>query len=124
MNSPKQKVKLSRKLMLGVGRNSGRGSFLPHITLIFLVISAVLGIRAGYLVFSHSSPQSKPEPQVLGAQDTPQEEKSFRDYKVKAGDTLFSIAQSNKLEWTTLATINNLKAPFTLKQGQVLQIPQ
>ncbi len=124
MNLPKQKVKLSRKLMLGVGRDSGRGSLLPHITLVFLVISAVLGIRAGYMVFNHSKLETNPEPQVLGAQDTPVETKNFRDYIVKKGDTVFSIAQSNSLEWTALATINNLKAPFTLKQGQVLQIPQ
>lgn len=69
---------------------------------------------------------SAPSPQVAGAETTTPSEpqKAFKDYTVKKGDTVFSIAQSNNLEWTALATINNLKAPFTLKTGQVLQIPQ
>lgn len=125
MNLPKQKVKLSPKLLLGVGRNTGRGSLLPYATMIFLVISAVLGIRAGYMVIHHSNPSTPADPQVLGATDTPTEPaKAFKDYSVKKGDTVFSIAQASGLDWTALATLNNLKAPFTLKAGQVLQIPQ
>lgn len=124
MNLPKQKVKLSRKMMLGVGRSSGRGSLLPYATLIFFVISGVLGLRAGYMVIRHSTPSSEPNPQVLGAVDTPAPQKAFTDYTVKKGDTVFSIAQSHNLEWTALATINNLKAPFSLKPGQIIQIPQ
>ncbi len=122
MNLPKQKVKLSPKLLLGVGRTTGRGSLLPYATMIFIVISAVLAIRAGYMVVHHSAPN----PQVAGAETTvPSEpQKAFKDYTVKKGDTVFSIAQSHNMEWSALATINNLKAPFTLKTGQVLQIPQ
>lgn len=98
---------------------------MPYATMIFLVISAVLAIRVGYMLINHS------DPRVLGATDTPQTQtptntqaKAFKDYTVKKGDTVFSIAQANNLEWTALATLNNLKAPFTLKTGQVLQIPQ
>lgn len=126
MNLPKQKVKLSPKLSLGVGRGTDRGSLLPYATMIFVVISAVLAIRAGYMVVHHSSPSDTPaNPQVLGATDTPTEtQKAFKDYAVKKGDTVFSIAQANGLQWTMLATLNNLKAPFTLKAGDVLQLPQ
>lgn len=126
MNLPKYKVKLSPKLSLGVGRGTNRGSLLPYATMIFVVISGVLAIRAGYMVINHSSPSAvQAEPQVLGANDTPTTaKKSFKEYSVKKGDTVFSIAQANGLQWTTLATLNNLKTPFTLQAGQVLQIPQ
>ena len=122
----KQKVKLSPKLLLGVGRTSSRGSLLSYATMIFMVLSAVLVLRAGYMVIYHSSPTPTPtDPHVLGATDTPtQPKKAFTDYTVKKGDTVFSIAQANNIDWTALATLNNLKAPFTLKPGQVLQIPQ
>lgn len=127
MNLPKQKVKLSRKLLLGVGRNSGRGSLLPYITSAFIILSAVLVLRAGYMVISHSSSQTQSTPQVLGATDTPSTptaKKAFTDYTIKKGDTVFSIAQKNNIDWTALATLNSLQAPFTLKPGQVIQIPQ
>jgi LysM repeat protein len=76
------------------------------------------------MVIRHSTPTSDPNPQVLGVSDTPAPQKAFTDYTIKKGDTVFSIAQAHSLEWTALATINNLKAPFSLKPGQIIQIPQ
>ncbi len=89
-----------------------------------MVISGVLAIRAGYMVFHHSGTVSVPQPQVLGAQDNPTPSQLFDDYTVKKGDTVFSIAQQNNIEWTTLATLNNLQAPFKLNPGQTLKIPK
>ena len=125
MNQLKQNVKLSPKLLLGVGRTTGRGSLLPYATMIFVVISGVLAIRAGYMVINHSNPSTEATPQVLGAVDnTAETNKAFKDYEVKKGDTVFSIAQANGLDWTALATLNSLKAPFTLKPGEILKLPQ
>lgn len=125
MGTLKHKVKLSPRLQLGVGRSTGRGSLLPYATMIFLVISAVLAIRAGYMVIHKETPSNIPaEPQVLGATDKPTEQKLFKDYTVKNGDTVFSIGQKSNIDWTTLATINGLEAPFKLQPGQILKIPQ
>ncbi len=118
----KPKVKLSPRLGLGVGRSSNRGSLLPYATLIFLVISGVLAIRAGYMVIHHS-PTTTLQPQVLGATDTPSNKPLFEEYKVQKGETVFSIAQSHNIEWTTLASLNGLQAPFKLSPGQTIRIP-
>ncbi len=122
---PKHKVKLSPRLQLGVGRSSGRGSMLPYATLIILVISGVLGIRAINLVIRGSDSETQPsQGVVLGATDAPEQKSMFEDYKVKKGQTVFSIAQEHNIEWTALATLNNLKAPFPLKPDQILKIPR
>lgn len=121
---PKHKVKLSPRLQLGVGRTSGRGSILPYATMIILVISGVLGIRAINLVIKGSDSDVPVQGEVLGAVDTPDQTELFEDYKVKKGQTVFSIAQEHGIDWTALATLNNLKAPFTLKPDQVLKIPR
>jgi len=70
---------------------------------------------------SHQTDNNQANPQVLGAEDT--QTQPFIKYKVQKGDTVFNIAQKYKLNWATLATINNLSSPFTLKPGQELKIP-
>lgn len=128
MSTLKHKVKLSPRLQLGVGRSPGRGSLLPYATMIFLVISAVLAIRAGYMVIHKESPSTAltaPDPRVAGAEDTPNTDlKLFKEYTVKNGDTVFSIGQAHNIDWTTLATLNGLEAPFKLDLGQIIKIPQ
>ncbi len=125
MSILKYKVKLSPKLQLGVGRNRSGNSLWRYGTMIVLVFSGVLVIRAGYMLIHKSSTITQAQPQVLGAEDTNQTPKQlFKEYVVKKGDTIFSIGQSNGIEWTTLATLNGLEAPFTLHVGQILKIPQ
>ena len=121
MPSSKHKVKLSPRLQLGVGRSPKSGSLLKYSSFIFLVLAGVLALRAGYMVIHHSS--SVGSPQVLGASDTVSENSVFVDYTIKKGDTLFSISQQYNIEWTALATLNNLKPPFDLKPGQTLKVP-
>jgi LysM repeat protein len=121
MSTSKNKVKLSPRLQLGVGRTPRSGNLLKYSSFIFLVLSAVLALRAGYMVINHSSEVSGP--QVLGAKDAVSENSVFVDYTIKKGDTLFSIAQQYNIEWTTLATLNNLKPPFDLKHGQTIKVP-
>ena len=121
------KVKLSPRLRLGVGRSSGHRSILPYATLIILVISGVLGIRAINLVVKGSTSEAPIQGSVLGASDTSnisEQKELFKDYTVQKGDTIFSIGQKHNIEWTTLATLNSLEAPFTLKLDQTLKIPQ
>ncbi len=126
MSTLKHKVKLSPKLQLGVGRNTNSANLLKYSSFIFLVMSAVLGIRAGYMVLhGPQSVQTQLQPQVLGAHDTPTPSQNlFIDYSAKKGDTIFSIGQQYNIEWTTLATLNSLKPPFDLKVGQVIKIPR
>lgn len=121
---PKHKVKLSPRLQLGIGRNSDRGSLLPYATMIILVISGVLGVRAINLAIRGSDADTPNTGVVLGVADNPEQKQLFKEYTVQKGDTVFSIGQKNNIEWTTLATLNSLEAPFTLKPGQVLKIPQ
>src|SRR5687767_8254471 len=121
MSASKHKVKLSPRLQLGVGRQPRSGNLLKYTSLIFLVLAGVLAIRAGYMVINHSA--DTPEPQILGASDTVSENSVFVDYTIKKGETLFSISQQYNIEWTTLATLNNLKPPFDLKVGQTIKVP-
>ncbi len=124
MSPLKQKVKLSPRLGLGVGRASNRGSLLPYATMIVLVISGVLGIRAINLAIKGSHSDIPKTGAVLGAVDTQTPKQMFKEYSVKKGDTVFSIGQQHNIEWTTLATLNGLEAPFKLTPGQVIKIPQ
>lgn len=123
MNIPRNKIKLSPRLKWGVGRNGFNINFFKIGGGIFLALSAILVIRAGYLLLSGGG-KTPATPQVLGAVDTPSQQTVFTEYKVKTGDTLFTISKDNNMQWTALATINNLKAPFTLHAGQVVKIPK
>lgn len=126
MSTLKHKVKLSPRLGLGVGRSSNRGSLLPYATMIILVISGVLGIRAVNLAIRGSDSDTPKTGEVLGATDNqaPSSKEYVKSYTVVKGDTVFSIGQQHNIEWTTLATLNGLEAPFKLTPGQVIKIPQ
>ncbi len=124
MVTQKHKVKLSPRLQLGVGRRTGSGNLLKYSGYIFLVISAVLAIRAGYMVIhGPGALETDPNPRVAGASDTATSGQLFTEYVVRKGDTVFSIGQQYNIEWTTLATLNNIKPPFDLKIGQKIKVP-
>jgi len=44
-------------------------------------------------------------------------------YKVKVGDTLGKIANEYQVNWRLLATINELKPPYALDEGEELHVP-
>jgi murein DD-endopeptidase MepM/ murein hydrolase activator NlpD len=44
--------------------------------------------------------------------------------KVKSGDSLYSIAKSNKTSTRTLIELNNLNPPYKIFPGQTLYVPQ
>lgn len=124
MITSKNKIKLAPRLRWGVGRDTNKISFFKLGGALFLTLSAVLVIRAGWLLFSPNQEASPANPQVLGEVDKADTSELFTEYKVKPGDTLFTIAQDHNVEWTMLATINNLKAPFTLHTDQTIKIPK
>lgn len=48
-------------------------------------------------------------------------------YKVQAGDTLSKIADfllNDMSRWPEIARANNLKSPYTIEIGQILNVPE
>ncbi len=123
MAKRRNKVQLSPQLKLGVGRGQFKNNVFKYTGFAFLTLSLVLVIWTVTVVVRHASQpaQNGSNPQVLGETDT--QTNPFITYTVQQGDTVFNIAQKYKLNWATLATINNLSSPFTLKPGQELKIP-
>ncbi len=120
----RNKVHLSPRLKLGVGRGYSKNNILKYSGFVFLFLSLLLVGWTISVVARHSSQSvqdSQANPQVLGATDNQAE--PFITHTVKAGDTVFNIAQKYNLNWSTLATLNNLSSPFTLKPGQTLKVP-
>lgn len=123
MLSSKNKIKLAPRLRWGVGRDTNKINFFKIGSGIFWVLIIGLAINAGYQFISKSQ-TSENTPQVLGEVDNQESKQLFTEYQVRGGDTLFTIAQDHKVDWTMLATINGLKAPFTLQVNQTLKIPK
>ncbi|MBM3210027.1 LysM peptidoglycan-binding domain-containing protein [Candidatus Saccharibacteria bacterium] len=48
---------------------------------------------------------------------------SWKNYTVKAGDTINSVAATHKLPWQKLARVNNIKAPYELRPADTLKVP-
>ena len=123
----KKKFELSPRLKFGVGRGYTQNQKLKIFTALFLMLAIGLGVNAIRLIFSNSrNSQNNDAPKVLGTSDVKNNPNSiqFVEYKVQKGDTLFNISQKFNINWTTLAALNNLKSPFTLKPGQVFKIPK
>jgi hypothetical protein len=125
----KKKFELSPRLKWGVGRGYSQNQKLKIFTVLFLVLAIGLGFNAIRLVFKNSGGANRGEnvaPTVLGTSDVKPgtSQLQFLEYKVQKGDTLFNISQKFNINWTTLATLNNLKSPFTLKPGQIVKIPK
>ncbi len=117
------KIKLSPRLRWGIGRNDSHINFFKIGGVICLVLAIGMFANATYKLLSGNE-SSESNPQVLGAVDKNSSESVFKEYKVKKGDTLFTISKENNVDWTALATINNLKPPFALSVNQTIKIPQ
>lgn len=126
----KNQLELSPRLKSGVGRSYSKNQLLKISSFVFLLAAAGLTINSLWIVFSkNASPKIEAgAPQVLGATDTqaPNDTQvlQYVEYKVKKGDTLFNISQEFNIHWMTIATLNNLKSPFSLKPGQTIKIPK
>lgn len=127
MFNSRKKFELSPRLKFGIGRGYSQNKLLKIGAFISLFIAVALTANAIRLLFSQNSTDILNSPQVLGATDTKQQETQtieFVEYKVQKGDTLFNISQKHNIEWGTLATLNNLKSPFSVKPGQIMKIPK
>ena len=121
-----KKIELSPRLKLGIGRGYSQNQILKFSAIVCLILALGLTINAFRLVLKDKG--SAANPQVLGATDIKHPDSQngvqFTAYTVQKGDTLFNISQKFSIDWTTLATLNNLKSPFTLKPGQIINIPK
>lgn len=127
-----QKFHLSRNLKQGIQAPSSQGTIFKVSGVIFLVLSLFLikniykGIHTGVQPANAQDTQAQ-APAVLGAFDQ-QPAQAINStpipstYTVRSGDTLFNIAQTFSINWVVIATLNNLKAPYTLKPGTVLKL--
>lgn len=128
MRSNKSRIQLSPKLRLGIGRKTTKNTILKYAGSIFLFSAAILSVNTLRLFINQTNGDNVVHsPQVLGISSTQKQPESsseqFTSYIIKKGDTLFNIAEQHSISWTTLATLNNLTAPFTVTPGQTLKIP-
>jgi hypothetical protein len=130
MPTRNKKFELSPRLKLGVGRGYSQNQILKFSAVFCLILALGLTVNAFRLVFKDHGQGSvnSGSPQVLGATDVKQQggqpSVEFTSYTVQQGDTLFNISQKFNIDWTTLATLNNLKSPFVLQPGQTIDIPK
>jgi|SRR3989344_1333915 len=118
----KKNFELSPRLSLSVGRNHSKNRILKISGIICLLLALGLTINAITLI-SGKSRKSPGEGEVLGTLDVKDTKPTLIEYEVQKGDTLFNLSQKYNVSWVTLANLNNLKSPFTLKPGQKIQIP-
>lgn len=125
MSSSNKKFELSPRLKFGVGRGYSENQILKISAFICLALAIALASNAVRLAIKAGDEPAAA--QVLGASDTQAAQPQsleFTSYTVQKGDTLFNISQKFNIEWSTLAVLNNLKSPFVLKPGQVINIPK
>lgn len=119
----KKNFELSPRLSLSVGRAYSKSKILKISGIVCLLLSLGLTINAINLITSKSG-QNPKEGEILGTVDIQNTKPEFIEYEVQKGDTLFNLSQKYNISWVTLANLNNLKSPFTLKPGQTIQIPK
>lgn len=125
-----RKIELSPRLKLSVGRGLSQNHKLKIAAICLLAVAVGLTVNAARLMFfsgNKTTQNGQDQGQVLGAEDnrsTSGSEVQFQEYTVQKTDTLFSISQKYNINWTTLATLNNLKSPFIVKPGQTIKIPK
>lgn len=132
MPKTKEKIKLSENLKMGVSGPTSQGTFFKFGGVFFLILSLVLVFNIFNQLkkspaFASNTNSDANQSQVLGAfsqNPNPNGQIQTAVYIVQTGDTLFNIAQSQNLNWQVIATLNNLKAPYTLKAGTKLKLPQ
>ena len=127
MFSRKQNFKLSQNLKMGIQPPSSQGTFFKVSGVVFLLLSIFL-VKNIYKSLNNVTEVRKIDsvtPEVLGVFDQNQQtsRKTIQaTYTVSKGDTLFNIAQSQGINWVVIASLNDLKAPYTLKPGTVLKL--
>lgn len=116
----KKNYQLSERLRYGVSNGVSKNKILKISGALCLILSVILGINSVKLIYSNDSEKGE----VLGVVDVSNLKPEFIEYTIEKGDTLFNLSQKYNISWVTLANLNNLKSPFTLKPGQKIQIPK
>lgn len=126
MFKTRNKVQLSPRLKLGVKHGYTKNQILKFCGAVFFIFAFVLAVNAVRLAFNGKNIEQTAKPKVLGETNIVESKprsSEFKDIEVQKGDTLFNLSKKYNINWTTLATINNLKSPFNLKPGQILKVP-
>jgi LysM repeat protein len=130
-NSKKSKIQLSDNLQMGIAAPSSQGTFFKVGGVIFMILSILTAINIAKQVHkTNNSPANAPTAtvttpqQVLGAYSNNSDQIQTTTYVVQTGDTLFDIAQNQGVSWQIIATLNNLKQPYTLKPGTKIKLPK
>ncbi len=95
-----------------------------HVNALTRLFPAVLALLMVPVMMSgcatHKVPEKKaPQP---GARAKPAVKKSGGYYRVRKGDSLYSIAWRAGLDYRTLARWNGLKSPYTIYPGQLIRL--
>lgn len=113
-----KRIRLSRKLNWSVGKSQHTGFYFWTIGSLCLAAAVVIIVR------TNSGLQNGAKPEVLGAAtETAQTKPSFTDYTVNRGETLFTISQKFGVPTETLAQLNDIRPPFTVKAGEIIKVP-
>src|SRR3989344_1408949 len=95
----KNKIQLSPRLKLGVGRAYSQNHIFKFAAIFCLTLALGLAVHAIWIVFTpkKSDLANENQAQVLGATDTKNSnelsEIQFEEYKIQKGDTLFNLSQ-------------------------------
>lgn len=84
---------------------------MPSTLALFIMVTPLVIIAGVIIVFT------------LRRQARRRANKEWSTYVVRQGDTIESIAEHHKVAWKKLASINKIKAPYSLKKGQELKAP-
>jgi len=87
--------------------------------LIVVVLAVVLGFS-----FVKARKHTATSSAKTVAMPKPTQQVGVEEYTVQEGDTLFSIAQAIRVDWTELTKLNNLSDPNNLMVGTKLVIPK
>lgn len=86
------------------------------VLILLLLAACTSSWKAPVSSYSHSQKSSSQKYQKLPAKI------NGRFYKVRPGDTLYSIAWRTGHDWQTLARWNNLKSPHKIYVGQIVRV--
>lgn len=103
--------KLSRRIVNKNGATYANLAHSPTLSLLLITLLTVTGLT-GCSAFRSAPVSERPAIQVVEPKG---------DYTVKKGETLYSIAVRNGLNYHDLAALNGISPPYTIYPGQQLR---
>lgn len=108
MNFSNRHLSLSKRLQYSVGKGKSVKSYL----LLFIT----LGLATYSIFINVGRDANGADSAVLGANT----QIVSSTYVVNKGETIFSIAEKLEMDWKILASLNDLRAPYTVTPTQEL----